>query len=337
MSTISNTYLDIIDLYRRQDKDGSVADIIEVLKLQNPVLDDAVAMECNQQTSHLHTIRTGLPEVSWGSLYKGIPQSKSNTQQVKDTTGFVEAISSVDERLLELSSNPGALRISESVSFLESMNQEIATGIFYHDTDTTPEKFKGLSARYNSLGGGGAGNQIIDAGGTGSDNTSIWFVMWGDHATHLLYPKGTQAGVKQEDKGSQRVTDSEGNAYYVQEEKFEWHVGMAVKDWRYNARIANIDSTAIQGGGVQLYDYMRKAYYKLHSRPRRRSTYTGRLAIYCNKDVLEVLDMLSSNAGTTDSYIRLVPKEIEGQEIMTYRGIPIREVDAIVNTEARVV
>lgn len=337
MGTIANTYLDIIDIFRRENPNGSVADIIEVLKLQNPVLDDAIAMECNQLTSHLHTIRTGLPKTSWGKLYQGIAQSKSNTQQVVDTTGFVEAISSVDERLLKLTSNPKALRMSESVAFLEAMAQEVATGIFYHDTATTPEKLKGLSARYNSIGGGGAGNQIIDAGGTGSDNTSIWFVMWGEHATHLLYPKGTQAGVKQEDKGSQRVIDSEGNAYYVQEEKFEWHVGMAVKDWRYNARIANIDSGAIQGGGVQLYDYMRKAYYKLHSRPRRGNPRTGRLAIYCNKDTLEVLDMLASNAGTNDSFIRLTPQQIEGQEVMTYRGIPIREVDAIVNTEARVV
>jgi len=29
--------------------------------------------------------------------------------------------------------------------------------------------------------------------------------------------------------------------------------------------------------------------------------------------------------------------EIEGKEVLTYRGIPIRETDALVNTEARVV
>jgi hypothetical protein len=28
---------------------------------------------------------------------------------------------------------------------------------------------------------------------------------------------------------------------------------------------------------------------------------------------------------------------VEGKEVMTYRGIPIRETDAIINTEARVV
>ena len=44
---------------------------------------------------------TGLPSVTWGQLYAGIAQSKSTTQQVDDTTGFLEALSSIDKRLLE--------------------------------------------------------------------------------------------------------------------------------------------------------------------------------------------------------------------------------------------
>ena len=337
MATLGATYIDLIDVYKQQDPDGQIAVIIELLKQINPILDDAIAMECNKGGEMIHTSRTGLPSVSWGALYKGTAQSKSITQQVTDTTGFLEALSTIDKRLLELAKNPGAVRLNEAMSFIEAMNQEMATGIFYHDTDTTPEKFKGLAARYGSLAGAGAGNQIVDAGGTGSDNTSIWFVTWGDRFTSLLYPEGTQAGLLREDKGEQRVLDGSSNAYYVEEEKFTWHVGMAVKDWRYNARIANVDVSLMEAGSVQLYDFMRNAYYKLQSRMRRGGPDGGRQAIYCNRDVLQALDALATNAGAADSFVRLTPKEIEGEEVLTYRGIPIRETDALLNTEARVV
>lgn len=338
MATIGSTYVDLIDTMKQTDPDGSASVIIELLAQTNPILSDAVAIECNKGAEMLHSIRTGLPSVAWGSLYKGIPQSKSTQQQVTDTTGFVEALSTIDKRVLDIAKNPGAVRLNEAMSFLEAMNQEVATGIFYHDTATTPEKFKGLAARYGTKGGSGAGNQIVDAGGTGSDNTSIWFVTWGDRYTSLLYPDGTKAGITREDKGEQRVLDALGNPYYVEEELFTWHVGVAVKDWRFNSRIANVDVSDMQGGSVQLYDFMRNAYYKLQSRPRRSNDSAGgRQAIYCNRDVLESLDALATNAGTSDSFIRLKPMEIQGEEVMTYRGIPIRETDALLNTEARVV
>lgn len=338
MAVIGSTYLNLIDVFKRTEDGQQAAAIIEVLKQMNPILDDAIAVECNMGTLHRHTIRTGLPSVTWGRLYQGVAQSKSSTQQIDDTTGFLEAMSSVDTRLLDLApgGNRGAIRLSEATAFLEAMNQEMGSSMFYSSTDATPEKFKGLAARYNALTGANASTsatQIVDAGGTGSVNTSIWFVTWGEQYTQLLYPKGTQAGVKREDMGRQRISDSNGNPFFVEEEKFTWHMGVAVKDWRYNARIANLDITAVRGGTVDIYKQMRRAYYKLQSR----RVAGGKMAIYCNREVLEALDALSTNNGSTNNYIQLRPMEIEGKEVLTYRGIPIRETDSLINTEARVV
>lgn len=331
MATLGATYFDLIDLYKTQDGNGQVVEVIEMLTEMNGVLDDALAVECNKGTTHLHTVRTGLPSVTWGKLYQGIPQSKSQKAQVEDTTGFVEGLSTVDERLLELASSEGAVRLSEAQAYLEAMNQEIATKIFYGNSASDPEEFMGLSPRYNDLSAAN-GNQIIDAAGAGADNTSIWFVTWGDNQTCLLYPKGTKAGVSREDQGRQRVLDGSGNPYYAKEELFRWHIGLAVKDWRYNVRIANIDVSLMQAGSVALYTFMRKAFYKLQSR----RVAGGRQAIYCNRDVLEALDGLATNAGASDNFVRLKPMEIEGKEVLTYRGIPIRETDALLNTEALV-
>ena len=232
MAIIGNTFVDLIDIYKRQDGSGQFVAVIELLAEMNPILDDAIAVECNKGTSHLHTVRTGLPDVSWGRLYKGISQSKSKTAQVEDTTGFVEGLSTIDERLLKLSTNEGAVRLSEAMAYLESMNQEVATKMFYGNTASDPEEFMGLAPRFNELAAPN-GNQIVDAGGTGADNTSIWFVTWGERQACLLYPKGTMAGIQREDMGRQRVLDADGNPYYAMEEKFTWHCGLAVKDWRY--------------------------------------------------------------------------------------------------------
>jgi len=330
MATLGNTFVDLIDIYKEQDGCGKTIAVIEMLAEMNPILDDAMAVQCNKGTTHLHTVRTGLPGVSWGKLYKGISQSKSTKAQVEDTTGFVEGLSTIDERLLALSSNEGQTRLSEAMSYIEAMNQEVAEKIFYGNSATDPEEFMGLAPRFNDKSAPN-GNQIIDAGGIGADNTSIWFVTWGENQTCLLYPKGTQAGVSREDMGSQRIATADG-AYYAKEEKFCWHVGLAVKDWRYVSRVANIDVSDMQAGNVDLYNFMRKAYYQGQNR----RVAGGKQAIYCNRDVLEALDALATNAGASDNFVRLGRKEVEGEEVLTYRGIPIRESDALLNTEAQV-
>lgn len=341
MATLTQNLLTLADVYKRENPDGTAADIIEMLNTTSQdVLADFMMMECNDGTKHVHTIRSGLPSVTWGALYEGIAQSKSQTQQVSDTTGFVEGLSRVDTRVLNLAGDKRQMvRRSESEPFVEAMAQELVTALFYHNNATNARYPKGLSARFNAIATSGAGNQIVDAGGTGSDNTSIWMVTWGDHGVCGLYPKGTPAGISQEDKGEQRVLDASGNAYYVYEELLRAYIGFAVKDYRNVVRIANVDVSNMAAGSVDLYKFMRQAYYKLHQRRVGKVKDQERMArtvIYCNKDVLESLDALATNAGASDNFVRLGTTEIEGKEVMTYRGFPIRETDALLNTEAQI-
>lgn len=339
MATIGNSFLGLADVYKRTDSQRNIVPVIEALNIINPIMEDAVMIEANQGAKHLSTIRTGLPSVAWGKLYQGIPQSKSTTQQVEDTTGFVEGMSTVDERLLELSKNPAAVRMSEAQPFLEAMSQDVATNFFYSDTATTPERFKGLAARYGTKGSYGAGNQIVDALGSGSDNTSVWFVTWGELQTSLIYPEGTTAGISRQDMGRQRVLDANNNPFYAKEEMFRQHVGVRVGDWRFNARIGNIDVSDLIAGTVDLYKYMRSAYYKLQVRRNRKvgnggMVSPGRTVIYANRTILEALEALSVNKGSSDNFVRLTPDDVQGREVMTYKGLPIRETDSIINAES---
>jgi hypothetical protein len=337
MAVIGNSYLNLIDLYKRTGTNREMVPIIEALNVLNPLGEDAIYVEANQGTKHLTTIRTGLPSVTWGKIYQGIPQSKSTTQQVEDTTGFVEGLSTVDERLLEIAKNPAAVRMSEAQPFLEAIAQDVQTNFFYSNTTTTPEKFKGLQARYNTL----SNSQVVNGGGSGSDNTSIYFVTWGEMQTHLIYPEGTAAGVSRQDMGRQRVLDEDNNPYYAKEEMFRQHVGVTVRDHRFNARVCNIDVSDAIAGSVDVYAKMTSAYYKLQNRRNAQvrnggMVNLGRQVIYMNRTILEVLDNLATNNGSTDNFVRLRTTEVEGREIKTWRGIPIRETDALLNTETAV-
>lgn len=341
MATIGNTYPQLIDMH----KASAEGTVIELLKQNNPILDDAIATPCNMDAVHRHSIRTGYPTVSWGRLYKGVAASKATMQQVDDTTGFIEARSEIDTRLLRLAPDPAKARLVDSAPFLEVMNQEMATGIFYHDTATTPEKFKGLAARFNAYNTNipnpavpNVANQVIHGGGAGADNTSIWFVTWADHATSLLYPKAMKAGVNIMDKGEEPVQDAEGKTFYAKVTMFEWHIGAFVKDYRYNVRIANIDVSELMAGSVDVWALLRKAYYRMFQ-VYGIGALGGKSAIYMNRQVLEILDAQSSDRAllaANPNYTGLGQAQVEGKLVKTYREIPIRMTDALLNTEALV-
>ncbi|MDX8492913.1 hypothetical protein RFN29_15145 [Mesorhizobium sp. VK22B] len=341
MAIIGNTYPQLIDMH----KASAEGMVIELLKQNNPILDDAIATPCNMDAVHRHSIRTGYPTATWGKLYKGVKASKATMQQVDDTTGFLQARSEIDVNLLKLAPDPAKARLVDSAPFLEVMNQEMATGIFYHDTATAPEKFKGLGARFNVYNTNipdpakpNIANQVIHGGGAGSDNTSIWFVTWADHATSLLYPKLSKAGVQIMDKGEEKVFDANNDPYYAKVTMFQWDIGAFVKDFRYNVRIANIDVSDMLAGSVDLWALLRKGYYRLFQ-VYGIGALGGKTAIYMNRQVLEILDAQSTDRAllaANPNYTGLGQAQVEGKLVRTYREIPIRMTDAILNTEALV-
>jgi hypothetical protein len=337
MAILGTSYWTLIDAMKASD--NSLGDVVEALTTLTPFMQDANVITCNNGTKHRLSIRTGLPTVAWGALYQGIPQSKGNYTQVEDTTGFVEGLSSVDERLLGLKPAESAkLRLMEGQGFLEAIAQSIDSAIWYSNVNINGKQFHGLAPRYNTL----ANPNVVNGGGVGSDNTSIWMVTHGDMQTSIITPENIPAGVQREDMGRQRILDENSNPYYVKEEKFTQHVGVSVKDWRFNARIPNIDVSNVIAGSVSVNSLLRKAYYQLHGRrsykmEREGQMSVGRTVIYMNKTMMEALDAEGTNARPgTDNFVRLKPMELHGEEVQSWRGMPIRETDALLNTEALV-
>lgn len=329
MATVGNTFLTLADLRRQQNKDDTIADILEIMAQQNDMYADAPVEECNSGDEHLTTIRTGLPEPTWRKLYQGVQPTKGTTTQVKDSTGYLEDWSEVDAKLVEKAKNPQKFRMNAAKAHLMGIAQHVAETVIYGNTDTHPERFMGLAPRYNDLSAPN-GNQIIDAGGTGSDNTSIWFVTWGSESVHLLYPEGSQAGIRRDDKGVQTKELGDGSLYDVYREKFSQDIGLSVRDWRSVARIANIDVTQLGGSSApDLIDLMIDAYYALDN-PGMRS---GNTVIYASKTIAAALHKQAMQ----QKNVNLTLEQFDGRPVTAFLGHQIRRSDAIMETEARVV
>lgn len=204
--------LTLADWAKRTDPNGKVDKIVELLSQTNEILTDMMFVEGNLPTGHRTTVQSGLPSATWRLLNYGVQPSKSTTVQVTDTCGMLETYAEVDKSLANLNGNTAEFRLSEDRAFIEGMNQQMAQTLFYGDTSVNPQQFMGLSSRYSSKSAGN-GQNIIDAGGTGTDNTSIWLVVWGENTVHGIFPKGQKAGLQTQNLGEQTLTDASGGKY----------------------------------------------------------------------------------------------------------------------------
>jgi hypothetical protein len=244
---------------------------------------------------------------------------------------MLEAWSEVDKDLAILNGNVSAFRLSESKAFLEAMNQEMASTLIYGNAGLAAEEFTGLAPRYSSLSAGNAEN-IIDAGGVGSDNTSIWCVAWGEETAHGIFPKGSKAGLMHEDFGEVTVEVTAGiagNRMRALQERYQWKAGLVVKDWRYIVRICNIDASDLLGATPpDLVDFMEQAEELIPNELGRRVFYMNRR---CRRILRKIArtDVTSGGGLTFDNFA--------GKRVLMFGDTPIRRVDAILNTEAAVV
>jgi hypothetical protein len=278
--------------------------IVELLEQTNEVLMDMQWVEGNLPTGHRTTVRTGLPATAWRLLNQGVQPSKSTTTQIDEAVGILEAWSEVDKDLAELNGNTAAFRLSEAQAFLESMNQEFVQTLFYGNSSTAPEEFTGLSVRYSDTTATN-GQNIITGGGAGADNTSIWFIVWGSNTFHGIFPKGSKAGLQQK-------------------------CGIALRDWRYVVRIPNIDVSNLvsKTSAADLIELMIRAYHRVPTMG------PGKACFYMNRTVFQMLDIQRRDDAQSGGQLNY--QVIDGVMTPFFRGMPIRRVDQLLETEALV-
>lgn len=329
MATIGNTNLTLSDWKQRLDPDGSVAAILELLMQENAILDQMVMVEGNKPDGHKTTVRTGLPDVTWRKLNYGVAASKSSTVQVTEAIGMLEAWGKVDKDLAEMNGNTAQFRLGENQAFLQALNHEVSTTLFYGNTDVNPERFMGLAPRFSDGRAANAENaeNILNGGGS-SNCTSIWLVGWGDVTCHGIFPKGKVSGFQHSDEGIDRVEDGNGGFYKAYLDHYKWDLGLALRDWRYVVRIANIDVTALKAdasSGADLVHLMGDALETIQG-------ITSNAAFYCNRTIRKYLRQQFRTAKN----VQLPLEMAGGKRVAYFDEVPVHRCDAILNTESAV-
>jgi len=264
-------------------------------------------------------------------MYGGVQPTKSETAQITDNTGMLEAYAEVDKALADLNGNTAEFRLSEDRAHIEGIGQTVASTIIYGSEVTTPESFTGLAPRYNSLSSENADN-IINGGGSGSDNASIWLVVWGPNTVHGIIPKGSTAGLQMTDKGQVTIEDVDGNGGRMEGYRthYRFDAGLSIRDWRYVVRICNIDKSNLvkdAATGADIIDLMTQAV----ELPPNLSM--GRPVFYMSRTLRtflrrQMVAMVKQSTLTMDT--------VAGKKVLAFDGVPIKRVDKMAADEATI-
>jgi hypothetical protein len=325
-----------------KSKDQQIGKVAEVLIEENAALMDIPYMEMNEGVIHKEQIRSGLPTVYYRKANQPIPASKTTVEERTFSASHFETKSQIDEAVAK---RGGVDRIAynrwnQAVGHIQAMALEHADLLVYGSPETSALKSAGLFDVYSTVNESTdeTAKQVIDGGGTTTDNCSMIKIHWGERAIFGVYPKGTQSGLKRTDRsaGGKLVpiagTDVDGNTgnFWGFEESFEMDHGLVVKDYRQAVRICNIDpALLISGvGAADLIDLMISADYKIHNKQ------NGKGVWYCNRTLEAHLHKQALTAVGAGGGLRY--DNYQGAPVLMFLGAPIRRMDALLNSEDRV-
>lgn len=349
MAFSTNVYPNLVDWANMANPDGTIADIAWLLAQANDIVKDMIFQEANSPFGHKVTVNAGLPQGIWRGNNQGTPSSKPQFAQYTFAMGMLSDYSKVDKEEANLYGQVGKFRWTQDQSHIEGMGQQIATASFYSSEDVNPNQFTGLSRYYNTitLANSQTARNVINGGGTGSSNTSMWLVGWGDNTIHMLHPKGSPAGLVYEDKGDVReLYDNNGNGFEGYTSYFAWKIGMCIKNWQYAVRMGNLDTTTAGLLGVSPPDLNTMLIQAANLLP----TSTRRLsgieevdapgdpkpginpAIYVNRTVKTQLEIQA----VRQKNVLINMSEYAGEVVLMWRDVPVRVCDSLINTESAI-
>lgn len=329
--------LTLLELAKRTNL-GALVTIVEVLEETNEWLQDAIWTEANQPMSHITTQRTSKPTGTWRKINAGVAPEASSTVQIVEGIGILEAYSRVDKLLAELSGSVETFRSGEDKAFIEGLSENLSDVMFRctgstitGDTVAYPERFNGLPRRLDSA----SLSNVLDHGSASATaDTSIYVVQWGEGRVHMIYPKGSPTmGVTHENMGEQTidVTTTAGTPSLMQAlvSHFKLHAGLVVRDDRCIRRICSIRGKNVATTSA-FYSSTAYGHHNLIEVLNALPYHGAGARIYCNNVVKTQMDILAVDK----SNVLYNQENWSGRPVTTFRGVPVRRVDAILNSEA---
>jgi Major capsid protein GP7 len=337
----------LLDFALRTDRMGNTPDIAELLSQSNSIYEDAPIREANEKRGHEFNFRTGIPAGYWVGYNQGTPYSKSTVARSRVGMGRLRDYSQVDKSLADDEDDWEGYRQTEDEAFLMGMGQTITGTLVYGNTNITPAEFMGLAGFFNTLNPAAQNSQnVVDGGGRGASNTSLWLIDWGNDV-FCISPRGSKAGIEVRNYGDTRDGhDQFGNRFPAYTCMFQIATGFVPQDWRRVVRLSNLDVTSAGLAGPNapdLFVLMDQMLQLLPTAPTgvtgnqktdamRNPGSNGRPVFYANRTIRHWVNVQSMRQRN----VLLSLNDYDGRSVETYRGIPIKTVDQILNNESTV-
>ena len=320
--------------------------IVEYLSKSTPLLEDMLFKNGNQIDGHSFQVRSGLPAVGFRSINQGVLPTRGSVSTQRVTCSMLEAVSEIDKKLIDLEDpdKRGArelARLEESKGFIMAMGQRFARELWYGNADFDPKGFDGLTKAYSDFNGPN-GEYIIDCtepmdSGSDYDNASIWLIIHGSESFFGVVPKNSKVGLQHEDSGIVDLTqyDDEGKArgtFRGYRDRYQWDVGLCVKDPRQIVRACNIDVRKLPTTATSSNIASQLVYIMNTMTNRVQNLNAGRPVFYMNRTLKEYWEKQL----LTNRYIEKNIDQATGKITITYKGIPIHVDDMLLDTEERV-
>lgn len=336
MAVLGVDYLTLGDA--KKFLDHSLADVAEVLRKAVPIVNDIPYVAMNKKVKHVVALRSDLPTMYYRKANQAVPASKTTIEEREFVASHFESKSVMDQKVAEYGGKDRVAqnRMNQAEGHIQAAAHELADLILYGSPEEDHRQVPGIFHILSTLNTSEPTHkQIVDAGGVGSDNSSILFVSWGKGKVYGIFEEGTQAGLKRTDRGLVQVpgsTEAGGTGWYWgYEEDFEVEHGLCVEDYRALARVANIDVSNLKtpADAANLMKLMTRALYRIPPMLRQMK---GK--IYVNSTIMSFLDEQAQalvGAGGGLTYMNY-----QGEPVLSFRGWMIQEMDNMLTTEARV-
>ena len=331
MATVGTNHVTLADMAAQTNPDGSLASkIISRVARKNDLLSILPFTKGNRSDGDQITQLTSMPTIGYIKINKAPTFSKAGHTQITNTVGIIKTLNKIDPELAARYPNPEQYRVNKDVAFTEAIRQQVASDIVYSNKATTPEKFDGMAVRYGTVNTvrNNPGYYMINGGGSGSDNLSIWVAKVGPEGLHGIVGKEGQPGLTTKDKGTQWLGDADGNEMEWMVTEFRWELGVQVANPGAVVRICNIDKSALvtESSAADLSKLIYKAQELLEDVP-------GQAVILMNKTARAHLAIQASTETTLGLHDKMATFP---ERVPSINGMPVLLMDTLTNAEATI-
>ncbi len=314
-----NEFLLLKDIANRTDPSGKIPAVVDLMMQECSMFEDMPYVTGNLEAGHKIIQVVDKPRGTYTGFNQGTDNEKSAHRQITFGTGSLTGRAEVDDKIMRNFTNAPEAFVQQCTETIQGLTQTTQNTLLYGETSEDPNSFDGFNHFYGKPKDPLYGKQLFNGGGTGFDNTSIYFVGWGPQTVFGITPKNSKAGIQLFDRGITEVNDENGKPYFAHVRTFELNLGLCIRDPRFVSVLHNVSLAKLMANPTELIKQMTYAMGLA------RTGFGSKMKIYVAREMHAHLQV----AAQEKQNVNLTATNVEGQPVISFNGAPIRTLDAL--------